>query len=169
MHSRDLIIADRTLDIVPPYRGLIYIDKETTMITRMTLNPYDIPITFPIRDVKTVLRRVQGGDIPPPRLVNPRVTRALESIVLKAMALRPEGRYATARALAEDLEHWLADEPVSAYREPLTTTLLRWLTRHRVAVASVAAAALVALVGLGGIAVVSLGHRQTDARFDRRR
>jgi hypothetical protein len=55
LHSRYHIIADRTLDIIPPYRGLIYIDKETTMITRLTLNPYDIPITFPIRDVKTVL------------------------------------------------------------------------------------------------------------------
>jgi hypothetical protein len=54
-HSRYHIISDRTLDIVPPYRGLIFIDKETTTITRLTLNPYDIPITFPIRDVKTVL------------------------------------------------------------------------------------------------------------------
>ena len=35
------------------------------------------------------------------------------------MALRPEDRYASARALAEDVEHWLADEPVSAWREPL--------------------------------------------------
>ena len=34
------------------------------------------------------------------------------------MALRPEDRYASPRALADDVEHWLADEPVSAYREP---------------------------------------------------
>ena len=44
---------------------------------------------------------------------------ALEAVCLKAMALRPEDRYASARALADDVEHWLADEPVSAYREPL--------------------------------------------------
>ena len=39
------------------------------------------------------------------------------------MALQPEDRYLTARALAGDLEAWLADEPVSAYREPWTARL----------------------------------------------
>jgi hypothetical protein len=34
------------------------------------------------------------------------------------MALRPADRYATPRALAEELERWAADEPVSAYHEP---------------------------------------------------
>jgi len=33
---------------------------------------------------------------------------------LKAMATRPEDRYASPRALANDLEHWFADEPVTA-------------------------------------------------------
>ena len=37
---------------------------------------------------------------------------------MKAMARRPEGRYASCRDLAGDIELWLADEPVSAYREP---------------------------------------------------
>lgn len=54
-HSRYRILADRTLQIVTPYRGLVFIDTETKMITRLTLNAYDIPITFPVRDVKTVL------------------------------------------------------------------------------------------------------------------
>ena len=34
------------------------------------------------------------------------------------MALQPEDRYASPRALAEDVERWLADEPVGPYREP---------------------------------------------------
>ena len=54
-HSRYHIIADRSLDIISPYRGEIFVDQETTMVTRLTLQAYDIPITFPIRDVKTVL------------------------------------------------------------------------------------------------------------------
>ena len=33
--------------------------------------------------------------------------------------MRPEDRYASARALAEDVERWLADEPVSAHRDGL--------------------------------------------------
>ena len=35
------------------------------------------------------------------------------------MATRPEDRYAYARLLADDLERWMADEPVTAWREPL--------------------------------------------------
>ena len=54
-HSKYHIIADRTLDIVPAYRGLIYVDKDTKMVTRITLNPYDLPVTFPIQQVKSVL------------------------------------------------------------------------------------------------------------------
>ena len=34
------------------------------------------------------------------------------------MALRPEDRYESPRALADDVERWMADEPVSAYSEP---------------------------------------------------
>ena len=33
------------------------------------------------------------------------------------MARQPADRYESGRALADDIEHWLADEPVSAYRE----------------------------------------------------
>ena len=35
------------------------------------------------------------------------------------MALKPEDRYASPRALADDVERWMADEPVTAWREPL--------------------------------------------------
>ena len=41
-------------------------------------------------------------------------TAALEAVCLKAMALKPEDRYAAPKALAEDVERWLADEPVTA-------------------------------------------------------
>ena len=54
-HSRYHILADRTLDIITPYRGEVFVDQETKMVTRLTLKAYDIPVTFPVRDVKTVL------------------------------------------------------------------------------------------------------------------
>ena len=62
---------------------------------------------------------MRRGDFPPPREVNPRVAQALEAIVLKSMALRPSDRYPTAQALADEVERWLADEPITAWREPL--------------------------------------------------
>src|SRR5205807_9120511 len=100
-------------------------------------------------NVRATLVRVQSGDFPPPRQVKAGVPAALEAICLKAMALRPEDRYASARALADDVEHWLADEPVAAYREPLLRRLGRWRRRHRALAADLAVLALAA----GGAAV----------------
>jgi hypothetical protein len=54
-HSQYHLVADRSLDYVPAYRGLLYIDPASHSVMRITLNPYDIPITFPIRGVKLVL------------------------------------------------------------------------------------------------------------------
>jgi tetratricopeptide (TPR) repeat protein len=58
---------------------------------------------------------------------------------MKAMSLRPADRYLSARALADDIEHWLADEPVTAWREPIAARCARWARRHRAAVVSTAA------------------------------
>ncbi len=77
-----------------------------------------------------ILRCVQRGEFAPPRQIDPSIDRALEAVCLKAMALRPEDRYTSPRLLAEDIERWMADEPVSACREPWTRKLMRWLTRH---------------------------------------
>ncbi len=83
-------------------------------------------------DIGEVLRAVQRGDVRPPRQLDPTIDRALEAVCLKAMAHKPGDRYGSPKALAEDVERWMADEPVSAWREPWTRSLIRWLTRHRV-------------------------------------
>lgn len=69
-------------------------------------------------DLDDILARLRRGEIDPPRQVNPRVPAALEAIVFKAMAVRTADRYPSAHALAEDVDRWLADEPVAARREP---------------------------------------------------
>ncbi len=53
---------------------------------------------------------------PSPRSVAPRVPRGLAAICLKALAKRPEQRYADCRALADDLRRWLRGETPLAYR-----------------------------------------------------
>ena len=73
-------------------------------------------------DLGEVLRTVQKRDFPPPRAIDPSIDRALEAVCLKAMAVTPDDRYASCRALADDVERWTADEPVSAYREPIRET-----------------------------------------------
>jgi hypothetical protein len=63
--------------------------------------------------------------IAPPRLHDPSLDQALEAICLKAIA-QTEGRYSSAAALAEDVERWMADEPVAAWHEPLARRARRW-------------------------------------------
>jgi serine/threonine-protein kinase len=98
-----------------------------------------------------VLRAVQQGGFRPPGSIDPSLDRALEAVCLKAMAFRPEDRYDPCRALAEDIERWMADEPVSAWREPVSRRVRRWTQRNRTAVAAVVVALVAGVVGLGAV------------------
>ena len=104
---------------------------------------------FEERDLDRTLEQVRRGEFPHPRAIDPTIPRPLEAIVLKAMGVDPDKRYASARVLADDLEKWLADEPVSAWREPRSTRARRRLARHRTLVTTGVALALLALAGLG--------------------
>jgi serine/threonine protein kinase/tetratricopeptide (TPR) repeat protein len=101
-----------------------------------------------------VIPAVQKGEFRPPRAIDPTIDRALEAVCLQAMALKPEDRYGSPRALAEDIERWMADEPVSAWREPLSRQARRWARRNRTAVTGAAVALVAAVVGLGAVAGV---------------
>ncbi len=111
-------------------------------------------------ELHVMLRRVQSGDFPPPRQVKREVPKALEAICMKAMALSPEGRYATPRDLADDIEHWLADEPVSALPESIGQRSARWVRRHRTLAQSLGAASLlVVLTSLFALFLVNQAWR----------
>jgi serine/threonine-protein kinase len=105
-------------------------------------------------DVPDMIRAVQRGEFRPPRRLDATIDAALEAVCLKAMALKPEDRYGSCRALADDIERWMADEPVSAWREPVSRRARRWARRNRTAVAAAAVAMLATVVGLGAVAGV---------------
>jgi TolB-like protein/Tfp pilus assembly protein PilF len=71
-----------------------------------------------------------------PRLLNPKVDRDLSTICLKCIEKRPEHRYSSALALAEDLERWLKHEPIIARRIGGLTRVEKWV-RRKPAIAAV--------------------------------
>jgi serine/threonine-protein kinase len=99
-------------------------------------------------DVGTVLKKVQSGEFRPPRAVNPEIPRPLDAICLKAMSLKPEDRYGSPKALADDIEHWLADEPVTACRERWPARAARWARKHKTLVVGAFGLAVATIIAL---------------------
>ncbi|MCI0456652.1 MAG: protein kinase [Gemmataceae bacterium] len=99
-------------------------------------------------EIQVVLRRVREEEPARPRQVHAGVPRALEAVCLRALARKPAARYASAGELAREVQRWLADEPVAAYREPVVTRLGRWARRHQPLVAGLTVLVLAAVVSL---------------------
>jgi serine/threonine-protein kinase len=123
---------------------------------------------FEGEDAGAVLGAVREGDFARPTRLDPSMDPALEAVCLRAMAFRPEDRYASPRVLAEDVERWMADEPVSAWKEPRARRLWRWLLAHRMGITGAAAAALVGVLGLCTVlAVQASANARLSASLER--
>ncbi len=113
-----------------------------------------------------MLEKVRAGDFLPPRAVDRSIPAPLEAICAKAMAKDAAARYTSVRALAQDLERWLADAPVAAFPERPLERLGRWLRQHRTwAYAGAATLAGIALVASVAVVFTDAARRsQTTAR-----
>ncbi|MCH7728204.1 MAG: hypothetical protein IH991_17260, partial [Planctomycetes bacterium] len=114
--------------------------------------------------LREILNRVQSGNFRDPRDVLSTIPSVLEAICLRAMALNVDDRYESAMDLAEDLENYLADEPVSAYREPVTTRCIRWCRRNRTLAQGIAATLLIVVVAVSSVITSSWHHRKQSVR-----
>ncbi len=124
--------------------------------------PFDGP------DALTILVQVAADTPVPPRHKAPETPPGLEAVCLKALAKKSAERYASAQELAREVQRWLGDEPVTAWREPWSVKAGRWLKRHRTLVTGAAAAALVAVAGLVVVLTVQArANRDLRAANDR--
>ncbi|TMQ32476.1 MAG: hypothetical protein E6K70_18330, partial [Planctomycetota bacterium] len=109
---------------------------------------------------RMLMEQVLREEPRPPRRVNHRIPRDLETICLKAMAKEPGRRYQTARELAVDLRRWLADEPILSRPVRSPERVWRWCRRNPVVASLLAAVAtLLVAVAVGGT-IAALWFRQ---------
>jgi serine/threonine protein kinase len=117
-------------------------------------------------DRQEILRRIAFEETPGLRRHNPAVPRELETIVLKAMAKEPEGRYATAQELADDLTRFLEHRPIKARRPSLLERAGKWALRHTGAVATAVGILFLAVVGLL-VSTALIARKEADTRRQR--
>jgi serine/threonine protein kinase len=104
---------------------------------------------------RLLLLQVLGDDPRPPRQLNDRVPRDLETVCLKAMAREPHRRYAGAAELADDLRRFLAGEPVRARPVGAAARLWRWGRRNPLAAGLLVAVSLGSAFGLAYLSWLS--------------
>jgi tRNA A-37 threonylcarbamoyl transferase component Bud32 len=115
-----------------------------------------------------VLRQVREVDPPRPSSIFPEVNRDLETICLKCLEKDPGRRYASAEALAEDLEHWLKGEPITA--RPVGRLERAWLwSRRNPALATAGGLAVAGLVAACVFSIAFALQSRALARTERDR
>lgn len=119
---------------------------------------------FPGEDRHAVLRDIATKEPTPPRAINPAIPADLETIVLQAMSKSRDSRYATAQALADDLDRFLQGKPTLARRPTVLDRTAKWMRRHRSLVAL--AAVFLLTITLGSVVAmirISQEQQQTEA------
>ncbi len=122
---------------------------------------------FPGEDRQSLLRQIIGEDPVPPRRLNPAIPIDLETIVLSAMAKSRDERYASAQALADDLDRFLSGKPTHARRPTLADRAVKWARRHRsLVVVATCAMFLLSIVSAVGVALLAREQAHTAAALE---
>ena len=152
-HTGDIL---GTLRYMPPEAFEGKTDARSDVYS-LGLTLYEMLAFRPAFDEKERNRLIkQVTEAEPDRLgkLNRHVPRDLETIVHKAIDKDPARRYASAGALAEDLQRFVEDEPIQARRVSQRERLGRWSRRHKAVAALLATLATVLTVGFVVMAVL---------------
>jgi serine/threonine protein kinase len=118
-------------------------------------------------NARLIIHQVLHEEPRPPRKINDKIPRDLETICLKCLEKDPARRYGSAEALAEDLERWLAGETIRARPSTSWERALKWARRKPAAATLVVVSGLALVVFVVTLAI-SYGIA-TEALADSRR
>ena len=158
----------------PPFSSTTLPDAllQETKARDLPAPPGEAPTPPPKRDYHalSVLRRVLDDPPAPPRMLNPEVSKDLDTILLHCLEKDPADRYPSAAALADDLDRLRAGQPISVRPTPWARRTQAWFRRHPKTAVLLASALGVGLLALGasGVALRRARSRAEIAlRFER--
>ena len=113
---------------------------------------------------KDILDAVKKGNFEHPIVKNKHIPKPLNAICVKAMSFNPDDRYATSQELASDVQRWIADQPVTAYTDPMSVRATRWIRHHKTAaISSALAVVTIAVASLVGALMLNAEKNKTLA------
>jgi eukaryotic-like serine/threonine-protein kinase len=119
---------------------------------------------FSATSIADLFAQIQNTEPVAPRRLNPAIPLDLETICLKCLQKAPGRRYASAEALADDLNRWILGHPIAA--RPVSLVERAWRAcRRRPAVAALAASLVATLIA--GFAGMFLLWRHAESQRGR--
>jgi WD40 repeat protein/serine/threonine protein kinase len=113
---------------------------------------------FMADSVEATLAIVSREDPIPPRRLQPRVPRDLETICLKCLEKEPARRYASALDLADDLHRFLSHKPVAAQPPSIRYRCGKFARRHKAVVAGLGSTLAALILGTAMSIVFAVGE-----------
>ncbi len=113
-----------------------------------------------VQPLEVLAQVVNDEPIPPSKLVRP-IAKDLQTICLKCLEKNPKQRYATAAALADDLERYLTGQPIIGRRISKLERVRRWCRRNpmKTATASLVTGMLIMIASVSILYSMMLGNQ----------
>ena len=125
-----------------------------TLYELLTLQP-----AFDATDPRKMLDQISKCELTRPRIINSRIARDLETIILKALSRDPKDRYQSAGEMADDLARFNNGEPIIARQASQLERVWKWSKRKP---ALAALFALITFVALVGVPALTLLYRNAE-------
>ena len=119
-------------------------------------------VPFTAKTQNALLRKIIEEEPQPPRQVRAGVPNELETICLKALNKEKEGRFASAKDMAEDMQRFLDGQPIKAKPPPFWKPILRRIRRNKSQAAIIVAASVAVVLALGIVVKLRTDYKRRE-------